>query len=312
VATLAPVEALSKASAPAVLGCAEWTRRRDAHEARVDRLVAAHLARRRAGQRHPVEDFLFTYYSFRPAALRRWHPGPGVLLRGQTPLARHQGYRVYEDGVGLDPAHVAGRRAAVRWTRDLLETTAGRAPSFGCLGLHEWAMVYRTPPDRVRHPAWPLRLGSTGTDAVVESHRIACTHFDAFRFFTPEARPRNTERPTREEQPQQEQPGCLHAGMDLYKWAYKLAPMTPSELLADCFELARDIRVLDMRASPYDLSALGYPPVRIETVTGKREYADGQRAFAGRAAPLRQRLVQVCTDLLEMSAQVDEDHTRRC
>ena len=45
-----------------------------------------------------------------------------------------------------------------------------------------------------------------------------------------------------------EQPGCLHAGMDLYKHAYRLTPLVASELVADCFELARDIRVLDMRA----------------------------------------------------------------
>jgi hypothetical protein len=49
--------------------------------------------------------------------------------------------------------------------------------------------------------------------------------------------------------------------MDLYKWAYKLVPLVPAELVADCFALARDVRVLDMRASPYDLAALGYHPV---------------------------------------------------
>jgi hypothetical protein len=104
----------------------------------------------------------------------------------------------------------------------------------------------------------------------------------------------------RERRQRQEQPGCLHAGMDLYKWAYKLSPMAPAELVADCFELARDIRVLDMRASPYDMSALGYSPVRIETAAGKREYAEQQRAFAERGGPLRQRLVDVCDRLLQL------------
>lgn len=51
-----------------------------------------------------------------------------------------------------------------------------------------------------------------------------------------------------------------HAGnMDLYKWAYKLSPLVPSELVADCFALAREIRTLDMRASPYDLADPGVP-----------------------------------------------------
>jgi len=78
--------------------------------------------------------------------------------------------------------------------------------------------------------------------------------------------------------------------MDLYKWAYQLSPLVPSELVADAFELARDIRELDMRASPYDLSGLGYEPVRIETPDGKAGYAAAQREFARRAAVLRRRL----------------------
>ena len=55
-------------------------------------------------------------------------------------------------------------------------------------------MVYRQPG---RDPAPTGRCGSgaAGTDAVVESHRIACSHFDAFRFFTPTARPLNTLQP---------------------------------------------------------------------------------------------------------------------
>jgi len=79
--------------------------------------------------------------------------------------------------------------------------------------------------------------------------------------------------------------------MDLYKWAYKIVPLIPSELVADCFELARDIRILDMRASPYDLSGLGFEPVRIETPAGRAEYVAAQRSFAERAAALRRRLI---------------------
>ena len=87
--------------------------------------------------------------------------------------------------------------------------------------------------------------------------------------------------------------------MDLYKHAFRLTPLVPSELVADCFELARDIRVVDMQASPYDLADLGFAPIRIETAEGKQEYAAAQRAFADRAAPLRNRLAEECTRLLE-------------
>src|SRR5262249_42454941 len=129
----------------------------------------------------------------------------------------------------------------------------------------------------------------------VEANRVRCSHFDAYRFFTEPARPLNALRPTRENQPELDQPGCLHANMDLYKWAYKLSPLIPSELVADCFGLAREIRTLDMRASPYDLEALGYPPVRVETPEGRAEYITEQRAFAARAAVLRARLIEAVT-----------------
>ncbi len=98
--------------------------------------------------------------------------------------------------------------------------------------------------------------------------------------------------PTRERQAELEQPGCLHAGMDLYKWAVKLGPLVPGEVLLDAFELARDIRVLDMEASPYDLRAWGYEPVAIETPEGKAEYVRRQRGFAERGQALRARLLE--------------------
>jgi hypothetical protein len=164
--------------------------------------------------------------------------------------------------------------------------------------MHEWAMVYRLAEDETRHAAYPLRLGPDGTDTVVEGHRIACSHFDAYRFFTAPARPLNTLDPQAHDRPAYEQPACLHAGMDLYKHAFRLSPLVPSELVADCFELARDIRVLDMRASPYDLSELGYEALRIETTEGKQEYVAAQREFAERGAPLRRALTAECERLL--------------
>jgi hypothetical protein len=86
--------------------------------------------------------------------------------------------------------------------------------------------------------------------------------------------------------------------MDLYKWAYKLAPFTSSELVADTFELAMQIREIDMRASPYDFSALGFQPIAIETPEGRADYERHQRGFAVRAAPLRAALIETCRELL--------------
>lgn len=278
----------------------EWEAAEAAHHARVDVATAAHLRRREDGRRNPVEDFLFTYYSQRPAQLRRWHPGPGVVLEGAGGLPR-AGWRFYRadgGGVQLDLTGFAESRGeTVQFVAALLCATRARQGQFGCFGLHEWAMVYRLGEDEVRHAGWPLRLGAAGTDAVVEAHQLRCSHYDAFRFYTPPARPLNLLQPTRERQVAMEQPGCLHAGMDLYKWAYKLSPAVPSGLVMDCFDLARDIRELDMRASPYDLTELGYPPVPIETPQGKAEYAAAQRGFAARGQALRDRLLAALAGL---------------
>ncbi|MGO1983735.1 MAG: 3-methyladenine DNA glycosylase, partial [Brachybacterium alimentarium] len=73
-----PTQAMSSSTleSPArVLSAEEASRARREHEERADALTAAHRERRLRGQKHPVEDFLFTYYPFSPAKLRRWHPG---------------------------------------------------------------------------------------------------------------------------------------------------------------------------------------------------------------------------------------------
>jgi hypothetical protein len=177
-----------------------------------------------------------------------------------------------------------------------MDATADRPARLNCFGLHEWAMVYRT--SDVRHGQVPLRLGAAGTDAVVESTPLRCSHFDAYRFFTTTAVPRNAEPLSRETQTETEQPGCVHANMDLYKWSYKLGPLVSSELLMRCLDLAAAARALDMQASPYDLAAYGIEPIAIEDAMGRAEYARRQRDIADRAAPLRAALSERCHDLL--------------
>jgi hypothetical protein len=256
----------------------------------VDVWLRPHLERSSRHERHPVMDFLFEYYAHRPSLLRRWSPGAGVeLAEADAFLARREFERT-AGGVAVR-ALPAGRRDGVSWTLRLMESTASRPAVFSCFGLHEWAMVYRC--DERRHAAWPLRLGTDEVASAVEQNGVSCTHYDAFRFFTPAARPLNRTEPTRERQPDMEQGGCIHANMDLYKWAYKLSPWTPSELVADCFELAVAAREIDMRASPYDLAALGLPPIPVETPEGRLDYQQAQRELAARAVPLRERLIAV-------------------
>lgn len=282
-----------------ILEEADWLARETAHTATVERLTSDRLRRASLHEKHPVEDFLFEYYSFRPAQLRRWHPGVGVFLRGDSAgkFLGQPGYVATPDGITageLPP----GREAGTRWILDLLEQTAARPGFFGCHGLHEWAMVYRT--DDVRHASWPLRLPPDRIAEFVEAHGVRCSHYDAFRFFTPPARPLNRLQPTRETAAAFELPSCLHANMDLYKWAYKLAPFTPSELVLECFHLARQAREIDMRASPYDLSGIGREPIAIETPAGRDEYESHQRRLAETARPLRERLAATCRHMLTL------------
>jgi hypothetical protein len=248
------------------------------HAARLSPYVEPHLERRRRQAKHPIHDFMFQYYSCRPAQLLRWQP-PGALDPAKAPLAKS--------------------------TLALLRATQGREGNFGCFGLHEWAMVYRD--SDTRHPQ-PLRLGHDETDKVVEGHRVGCSHWDAVRFFTPRALPLNTLRPFKDDRADFEQPACLHANMDLYKHAYRLAELVGSDLIADAFELAWDVRIMDMRAAPYDMTGITidpygieWSPIKIETAAGKREYAELQRHFAERSVPIRGQLADVLEHALRVS-----------
>lgn len=276
-----------------------WRELAAAHRERAERYTLPARKRRDHGESHPVEDFLFQYYPYHFALLEHWHPGCGVALEcggvGNTlyrPPFTPRHYSLADGHLFADSGLLSGKeRERLRWSTALLSATHSRAPNFACHGLHEWAMVYRG--KMVRHEKTvPLRLTQAEIDALVESRVIFCTHHDAFRFFAADARPMNRWQPTLESRVALEQPGCVHANMDLYKWAAKSMPWIGTELLLDCFELAVKLRDLDMRASPYDLAEWGREPVCVETQEGRRIYESEQRQLADEAAPLRERLIR--------------------
>jgi hypothetical protein len=281
-----------------------WLLAREAYLARVRPWVDDRLKRMSRLQKHPVYDFLFEYYSFRAAHLLRWTPGFGILLEGAT----HEdiGWSEFiacDNGLSLPASSFPEHRIGyLRWAAEYLRATLARESSFTCLGLHEWAMVYRDV--NVRHPYVPFRLTREETDAVVESQPLRCSHFDAFRFFTPPAVPRNRWELTRAASTEHDQTGCLHVNMDLYRFAYKIAPFCPSDVVADAFDLAGAAREVDMRASPYDLSEYGFVPVKIETPEGRAEYAELQRELYRRGQPAREQLLGVYRKLLEERSRV--------
>ncbi len=289
------------------LPTSQWMERAARHRERAERHTWPARMRRDRGTPHPVEDFLFQYYPYPLALLEKWHPGIGVELLldegAKSPALSVLSGRCYSRSDGrlfADPGRLTAKeRERLRWISELLEATAGRVPNFACHGLHEWAMVYQG--HEVRHgKTTRLRLPQAEIDALVESRAICCSHHDAFRFFATEARPMNRLQPDLDSRHLLEQPGCVHANMDLYKWAAKAMPWVGTELLLDCFELALELRDLDMRASPYDLTEWGREPVRIETPEGRGIYEMEQRRLAVAAVPLRASLTAALEKLEEV------------
>src|SRR6185369_8900772 len=58
---------------------ADWARREAAHLARVAPWAEAFVQRRARGEKHPVWDFMFTYYSFSPGKLSTSVPAVGEV-----------------------------------------------------------------------------------------------------------------------------------------------------------------------------------------------------------------------------------------
>lgn len=282
-----------------VLKPSQWRPLATAHRERALTHVEPALARKQKGVRHPIEDFLWHYYSLRPSHLLHWHPGLGVGLSDAREYEHLRGYETADGVSSLSLAFVRTRADGWRQILALLQATASRPPRFGCSGLHEWAMVYRLEQSQIRHEQLPLRLTPTEIADVVDGSALICTHVDAFRFFTDPAAPLNRYQPSRTTQIELEQPGCIHANMDLYKWAYKLLPAVDSELLLDAFEFAKRARTLDMQAAPYDLSDYGLAPVQVENAEGRAEYLLRQRELSVDAAKLRDRLITQLSQVLQ-------------
>lgn len=273
-----------------VLAETDWRHSAREHEARAREWTRPHLERRRRGISHPVMDFLFDYYPYSPGRLHAWHPGIGFALAGDwRPASSAAAYQLIDGAWHADPEAVDRHR--LQLAIGILTGTQQRDAHFGCFGMHEWAMVYRSNPEAIRHSNQQLRMDIEDISDVVDDVGLRCTHIDAVRFFTASAVPLNEHRPTRENQPRIEQGGCIHANMDLFKYSMWFQPYVPGDLVLDCFALAVRAREIDMRASPYDLTELGYEPIAVESPEGRRRYVDEQRRLSAEAKPLRQRLL---------------------
>lgn len=288
---------------PKCLPAETWQARAQAHRERAERWTRPYRARRASGQLHPIYDFLFIYYRNKPSQLETWHPGLGIALEGAMlgTTFKEAHYEQRNGLVTLAPSLMSeSTHHRLEMALRLCQRVHARPPAFACFGMHEWAMVYRGDAEgEVRHgERLPLRLSQEATDAYVRSRPIQCSHFDAFRFFSPGAKEFNRIQPRKETRLDNEQCGCLHTNMDLYKLTAQCMPWVGSDLLWRCFEFAVSARQLDMQASPYDCSSLGFEAVPVETAAGKIEYEGRQRALSEAARPLRAELIERLQALL--------------
>jgi len=276
----------------------EWRAQAEEHFARVHAFAQAARDRAARREKHPVYDFLTKYYPFKMGKFEKWQPGYGVEVLGADHYSDRHYSTLAEGGQYADPSKLEEKEIERhRFTLAILRGTQSRQAVYSCFGLHEWAMVYTGADVRHRESA-PLRLSQEEIDAVVRARPLVCTHFDAFRFFSPEAQPMNKHQPTLHDRDRLEQPGCIHANMDLYKWAFKSMPWVGSDLVWDCFQLALRARAIDMKASPYDLSEWGYDPIKIETDQGRVEYQRVQKQLEAEGRVLRDRLIRVLESTL--------------
>ncbi len=286
----------------ATLPICQWQKTANQYTQKVKAWTEPYRQQKSSGHKHPVHDFLFSYYSYPMGKLETWHPGLGPRLETTSPKTFNHKYYTHRNGFAfLNPTLIPPSRIPrLRWIQRLLQSTLERPPNFACFGLHEWAMLYKDGDIRHRESA-PLRLTQEETNQVIEARTIRCSHYDAYRFFSPSATNLNKLNPTENNRHEYEQPGCLHTNMDLYKWCYKAMPWISSDTLWECFLLAKDTRQLDMRASPYDLSQYQLKPVKIETKQGREEYENLQRELSNRAAPIRKNLINKLDEVLNIA-----------
>lgn len=277
-----------------------WTALKNDHEEALSEILDTYLEKRSRQEKDPVLDFMFEYYAFRPSHLMKWSPGIHSVLQcsDKSNLPEISELMCENGAAWLNPDFFPKKRIrSLKWTLDLLQKSSHQKPVFGCFGMHEWAMVYKA--ESIRHQQIPLRLSDDEIARFVESRPLVCTHFDAFRFFTEKARPLNKHQLNREKFQDSEQPGCLHTNMDLYKWAFKLHPWIPAEIIQNAFFNALETRKVDMQASPYNAREFGLEPIRIETEKGRKVYLEKQMEIYENSQPIRHRLIEAYQKVIQ-------------
>mmetsp|Transcript_17449 Transcript_17449/g.28174 ORF Transcript_17449/g.28174 Transcript_17449/m.28174 type:complete len:315 (+) Transcript_17449:174-1118(+) len=269
---------------------------------------------------NPIFNFLKLYYRIKgPKELRRlmrWSPGFGAQVHGVDPrgdkdLIQLKWTQTEGDRV-LFKVPEKGLKSLQQWEM-VLRRTMENKPVLNCFGMHEWAMVYASSESsKFQSEVMDFRVSQREINELVVSKGVNCTHFDAYRFFSPDAFDfskhghlmKTCDRATGQ---QLENPACIHTAMDTFKVAYKFYPLINSELLLESLELSIDARRIDVRASPYDPSKFGLEPIKVETVDGRREYQIAQRNLLDRSQRLRGKLLKALDEIYESCGIINDD-----
>ncbi len=280
---------------------------------------------------HPIYNFLHRYYRYSVEYISKYSAGINHLLEDVQPTDlqnehlhteflipyessdQNHLYTLDQDRIKLQLNQNKGkyRHANIIQNYQTLLTTLRKPPFYGCFGYHEWAMLYSgrsQPRPKPHQPQLPLRVSQEIIDTIVETPgNLKCTHYDAWRFFQKESQAWNIYPSlNRLDQSKIEQPGCIHANMDLFKYAYQLYPFISSELLLKSLEIAIMARKIDVRASPYDCSAYlseeegeeGRSPICVETSEGRKEYIEYQERLVEKAIPIRKEICNIYEQII--------------
>lgn len=291
-----------------VVSRGSWLKALEAQTQRVRHLLQGNGLQEK---NHPIYNFISSYYHFKPEILFQFSPDlETTLIFNEDSDLMHlskRGRSICADRIHFDPTKMqfsSKQIEAFLKAHRVLVSVHNRPPALHCFGFHEWAMLYSESSSIDLKQNLPLRISREGIRDVLMTNKLRCSHYDAFRFFTKDSMPLNDVgvKLSRMNQDISDQPGCVHVQMDMFKWSFKIFPFIPSELLVDTLSLALQARLLDMRASPYDLKAcsnLGSmfspDPILVETPSGRRDYQKYQMELYAKSKPIRQKLISSYT-----------------
>jgi len=118
-----------------------WVAKVEQHASLVGAYTEAYLKRRSLGLKHPVLDFLFTYYSFSPTKLKQWIPSfnESLEITPQT-LVKYSWldnfwFQQKEAKLFLDLSKIPKTTLkSAKFIADLCRNILLRPPRFGCFG----------------------------------------------------------------------------------------------------------------------------------------------------------------------------------